>query len=140
MRQLRKVGMDKNGLKTYYCTNIRSVLAYASPVFYNFLSDTSKSKIEHVQDSATKIIEPALEYQDRLTFLELPPLCDFISSFSESMFWKIVSNEMHPLFSRSILNQVRTSSRLNTMYRPPKCRTQKRLKSFFPHSMSALNK
>ena len=140
MRQLRKVGMDKNGLKTYYCTNIRSVLAYASPVFYNFLSDTTKSKLEHVQDSATKIIEPDLEYPDRLKFLELPSLCDFISSFSESLFRKIASNEMHPLFSRIILNQARTSSRLNTMYRPPKCRTQKRLKSFFPHYMSALNK
>ena len=37
MRQLRKVGMDKNGLKTYYCTNIRLVLACAYPVFNNFL-------------------------------------------------------------------------------------------------------
>ena len=69
-----KGGVDKNGLQTYYCTNIRSVSADASPVLYNFLSDTSKSKLEHVQDPATRIIEPGLEYQDRLKFLELPPL------------------------------------------------------------------
>ena len=31
MRQLRKVGMDKNGLKNYYCRNICSVLAYVFP-------------------------------------------------------------------------------------------------------------
>ena len=31
MRQLRKVGMDKNGLKTYYCRNVCSVLTYAFP-------------------------------------------------------------------------------------------------------------
>ena len=97
--------MDKNGLNTDYCTSIRSVLAYASPVSYNFLSDTSKSELEHVQDSTTKIIEPALEYQERLKFLELPPLCDFISSFSKSMFWKIAANEMRQLFSRIILNK-----------------------------------
>ena len=66
MRQLRKVKMDKNGLKPYYCTTICYILAYASPVFCNFLSDTSKSKLEHLQDSATKIIESDLEYPDRL--------------------------------------------------------------------------
>ena len=48
---------------------IRPVLAYASLAFYNFFLDTSKSKLEQVQDSATKIIEPDLEYPARLKFL-----------------------------------------------------------------------
>ena len=73
MRQLQKIGMDNVGL-TYYCTNIRSVLSYASPVFSQFLSNTSKLKLDHVQDSATKIIET-----ETVEFLELPTLCDFIS-------------------------------------------------------------
>ena len=36
LRQLRKVGMNQNKLKTSYYTNICSVLAYDSPVFYFF--------------------------------------------------------------------------------------------------------
>ena len=128
MRQLRKVGMDKNGLKTYYCTNIRLVLACAYPVFYNVLWDASKSKLEHVQELATKTIESDLEYSDRLEFLELPSFLFLI--FQSFFFWKIASNEIHPFFSRIILNQARTSSCLDTMNRPPNCRTQKSLKSF----------
>ena len=41
-----------------------------------------------------------LEHLDRLKFLKLPSLCDFIASFSESLFRKISSNEMHFFFSR----------------------------------------
>ena len=48
MRQLRKVGMNQIGLKAFYCTNIRSILTYASPVFYNFLSMTCKWRLERV--------------------------------------------------------------------------------------------
>ena len=42
--------------------DVRPVLSYASPEFYNFFSDTSKYKLEQVQDSAAKIIEPDMEY------------------------------------------------------------------------------
>ena len=132
MRQLRKVGMNQDGLKAFYCTNIRSILAYASPVFYNFLSNTCKCRLECVQASATKIIEPDLEYIERLKVLDLPTLSDFIITASESVFKKIACNEKHPLFNRIVVNQARVSSRLNTVYRPPKCRTQKRFNSFFP--------
>ena len=140
MRQLRKVGMNQDGLKAFYCINIRSILAYASPVFYNFLSNTCKWRLERVRASATKIVEPDLEYLERLKVLDLQTLSDFINTASESVFKNIARNEKHLLFNRIAVDQERVSSRLNTIYRPPKYRTQKRFNSFFQFYMSNFNK
>lgn len=67
-------------------------------------------------------------------------LCDFMSDFS--VFNKFARNEKYPLFSCTVLNQARASSSLNSVYvyRPPECRTQKHLNSFFPYQMLAFNK
>ena len=85
MRQRRKLEMNQNGLKTFYCTNIRSILAYTSPVFYNFLSKTCKCRLERVQASDTKIIEPDLEYIEMLKFLDLLTPSDFINTAPKSV-------------------------------------------------------
>ena len=131
--------MNQDRLKTYY-TNIRSILAYASPVFYNFLSNTCKWRLDRLQASATKIIEPNLDYLERLKVLDLLTLSDCINTASESVFKKIARNEKHPLFNRIAVDQARVSSRLVTVYRPPKCRTQKHFNGFFPFYMSNFNK
>ena len=89
-----------------------------------------------MQASATKIIEPDLEYHDKLKFLGLLTLSDFINTASESVFKKIARNEKYPLFNRIAVNHAKVSSRLNTVYRPPKCKTQKRFNSFFQYYMS----
>ena len=33
MRQLKRLGMRPEGLRTFYCANIRSIVAYGAPVF-----------------------------------------------------------------------------------------------------------
>ena len=106
MRQLRKVGMNQDGLKAFYCTSIHFILAYASPVFCNFLSNTCKWRLERVQASATKIIEPDLEYIERLKVLDLQTLSDFINTASESVFKNIAGNEnIHLLIILSSIKQ-----------------------------------
>ena len=80
------------------------------------------------------------DYANWLEILELPTLCDFISEMSKTVFNNIASNEDHPLFSCVVFNCAKVSSCLHTIYRPPKCRTQKHLKSFFPYHISAFNK
>ena len=84
-----------------------------------------------MQASTTKITEPDLEYLYRLKFLDLSTLSDFIDTASESVFKKTARNKQHRLFNRIVVNQVRASSRLNAVYRPPKRRTQKCFNSFF---------
>ena len=87
-------------------------------------------KYHNNNNNNNNIIEPDLEYLEKLKVLDLPTRSDFINTASESVFKKIARNEKHPPFNRIAVNQPRISSRLNTVYRPPKCRTQKRFNSF----------
>ena len=89
------------------------------------LPQTDKDRLERIQRSATRTIFPNNEYQDRLSLLHLPTLCDFIFSLGERHFSRIVNDPDHPLFSRLIFNTGRISSRNNTIFRPVGCRTQK---------------
>ena len=139
MRQLKRLGMNRSGLTKFYCANIRSVLSYAAPVFYNLLSDTVKSKLENVQAAATRIILPDMSYDKRLDFLHLPTLDVFMTKMTENHFMKIAGDSTHPLFSKIIFNCNKRSSRLHTIYRPPRCKNEKRRKSFFPAMMSVFN-
>ena len=139
MRQLKRLGMRPEGLRTFYCANIRSIIAYGAPVFYQFLSATTKDRLEKVQKSATKIIYPDLPFDDRLTLLDLHSLNDFIFSLSVSHFKRIANNENHPLHNRVIFNNSKRSSRCCTDFRPPQPRTEKRINSFFIYFMSYFN-
>ena len=82
LRQLKIVGMDKHGLHTFYCTNIRPVLAYAAPAWYFLLSKVDQERLECVQRHATCIILPDLNYLERLEALELSTLSSFIYDIS----------------------------------------------------------
>ena len=61
LRPLKILGMNATGLKTFCCSNIRSVLSYAAPAFYTMLSDHDKSRIECIQRTCTRVIFPDLE-------------------------------------------------------------------------------
>ena len=89
---------------------------------------------------STRVILPDQEYEDRLEMLSLPILARFLLELSQRHFSKIASDSSHPLFSRIIFNNCRMSSRNNTLYRPQRCRTQKRAKSFFKFFISESNK
>ena len=123
--------MNANGLKTFYCSNIRSVLSYAAPAFYTMLSDHDKSRIERIQRTCTRVIFPDLEYEQRIEKLDIPLLCDFLHDLGARHFCRIASDPSHPLFDRICFNQGRMSLRRKaTIYRPKKANTQKRAKSF----------
>ena len=130
LRQLKILGMNAEGLKTFYCSNIRSLLGYAAPAWFTLLGDTDSNRLEKVQRTATRVILPDQEYEDRLEMLSLPTLARFLLELSQRHFSKIAGDSSHPLFSRIIFNNCRMSSRNNTLYRPQRCRTQKRAKSF----------
>ena len=58
MRLLKRMGMDRDGLRTFYIANIKSIISYACPVWYNLLSGTDKTRRERIQRSATRIVLP----------------------------------------------------------------------------------
>ena len=140
LRQLKILGMDVKGLKTFYCSNIRSLLSYAAPAWFSMLSDTDMGKLEKVQHAATRVMLPHLDYEERLQVLDIPTLQKFLLDISERHFYKIVGDVSHPLHNRITFNYCRVSSRNHTTYKPQRARTQKRSKSFFQFFMSRHNR
>ena len=140
LRQLKILGMNAEGLKTFYCSNIRSLLNYAAPAWFTLLGDTDSNRLDKAQRIATWVILADQVYEDRLEMLSLPILARFLLELSQRHFSKIASDSSHPLFSRIMFNSGRMSSRNNTLYRPQRCRTQKRAKSFFKFFISESNK
>ena len=45
----QSLGLNNAELVTFYITNVRSVLTYASPAWFSLLSDFSKNELEKVQ-------------------------------------------------------------------------------------------
>ena len=139
MQKLKKLGLNASGLKTFYETNIPSLLVYNSPAWYTLLSQQCKETLESVQKSATRIIFSDLSYDDRRCMLAVPVLNDFILSLCQNHFDKIVADHTHPLFSRITMDNCKTFTRATTTFRPEKAGTQKRAKKFFQFYMRFSN-
>jgi len=79
MRQLRQMGMNSEGLLTFYKTNVKAVTSYAAPAWFCFISENNKRKLESIQRTATRIILPETDsYTTRLNKLSLPTVNEFI--------------------------------------------------------------
>ena len=142
MRLLKRMGMDSDGLRTFYIANIKSIISYACPAWYNLLSDTDKTRLERIQRSATRIVLPFSDnYEQRLDHLALPPITTFLHTTCSEHFTRIADNDHHPLNSRIKINTNRTSARRAKIdkYRPAKCRTTKRQNTFFEFYMRFFN-
>jgi hypothetical protein len=131
MRQLKALGLNSSGLKTFYCSNICINHNLCFPAWYSLLSKQSKAELEKIQRSATRYILPDSSYSERLELLNLTTVGDFISELACSHFNKILANQSHPLFSKITANTNRTSSRVSCPFKPARARTEKRSNSFF---------
>ena len=125
---------------TFYCSNIRSLLSYATPAWFTLLGDTNLEKLEKVPCSANRIILPNYEYDECLEMLCIPSLAKFLHELRQRDSSNIVSDSSHPLFSRLSFNYCRVSSCNDTIYKPRWCRTQKRAKSVILFFMSGHNR
>ena len=43
LRQLKKLGMNSDGLKRFFTANIRSIISYAAPAWFSMLSDLTRA-------------------------------------------------------------------------------------------------
>ena len=84
------------------CSNItvRSLIIYGAPAWFFLLNDCDIKRLERIQRSATRTFLQALPYEDRLSFLKMATLYDFIFGISKRHFEKIADDAMHPLFNR----------------------------------------
>ena len=105
MRLLKRMGIDSEGLKTFYVANIKSVITYACPAWYNLLSDNDKTRLERIQRSATRIMLPfSDDYEQRLDNLALPTISAFLHTSCSDHFTKKANDDNHPLNSRIKIN------------------------------------
>jgi hypothetical protein len=140
MRKLKLIGLNVEGLKLFYTTNIHSIMCYAIPAFYTFLSEYNKSRLEIVQKAALRVFLPEFDYEERCLALELTNLNDFMFKMCANHFINILRNDSHPLYNRIIFNtNKRVSSRIAYKFRPRRSRTTQRQCSFFNYFMNFYN-
>ena len=72
--QLKKARVAKQDLVLFYTSCIRSILTYASPVFFYALPEYLKNELEHIQKRARRIICPGHCYNDAMELANIVPL------------------------------------------------------------------
>ena len=134
MRKLKRLGMDKKGLKSFYIAKIRSLLTTNCVAWITFLSEKCRKSLEAIQRSATRVILPDLDYESRYQCLDLPTLAEYMDTQVKKHFTKIMQKPEHPVCKKlqSYQNNCR-KTRHSTTFKMPKCRTKKRQNSFFVH-------
>lgn len=100
LRVLKRNELNIHGLKITYLSKIRSVLTYAAPAWYNFLSTKQKDRIERIQKIAIKYILPGIEYEVGLQQLKIPKISDLVTRLQLKIFNDARTNDQHPLHSR----------------------------------------
>ena len=74
--QLKRARVPPNEIIQIYCSCIRPLLEYASPVFHNSLPQYLNLDIERVQKRCINRIFPGVSYEEGLKLAKLETLCD----------------------------------------------------------------
>lgn len=73
---LKRARVPSNDIVNFYCTTIRPVLDYCTPVFHHTLAAYLNNDIERIQKRVLSIISPHMSYRECLDSLGLPMLYD----------------------------------------------------------------
>ena len=98
--QLKRAGVSKDDLLTFYKSCIRSVLDYAVPVFHTSLPRYLMSDLERIQKRVLSIIIPGEGYYKALENVNLVPLEKHHDDICSSLFEAILKDESHRLRKR----------------------------------------
>ena len=134
IRVLKRNNLKTDGLVKIYCSKVRSVVTYASPAWFSFLSEFQRDRLERIQRIAFKYILPGTTYEDALNELQLPTISDFVKQQITTLSKTIISNTNHPLHKRlpAKRNDInKRSTRNSKIYQTELCNSELRKKSFF---------
>ena len=93
---LRRAGVSCNDIINFYCTVIRPVLEYCSPIFHHSLPDYLSDDLERVQKRALSIIAPDKSYNHCLDSFGLRTLRDRRNEQCVKLF-NSISSDQHKL-------------------------------------------
>ena len=74
LAMLRRAKVENMDIVGIYCSKVRPILEYSSPVWHAGLTQEQSDLIEHVQERALRIAFPSMTYQDALNTAGIPPL------------------------------------------------------------------
>ena len=95
--QLRRTGVTPSGPLLFYCSRIRSILTYAAPCWFSYLSHQDRDKLERYQRLCLRIILPHEDcYSKRLATLEICTLTQYLEDLCTQYVAKL-HNTNHPL-------------------------------------------
>ena len=98
-RQLKRAKVSTNDMVYFYCTCIRTVVEYASPVFHYALPGYLSDDLERIQKRTLfTILGPGVPYSDGLVICKLSSLADRRQVFCQKLFKSIVSDPSHKLY------------------------------------------
>jgi len=93
---LKRAGVRYNDIINFYCTVIRPVLEYCSPIFHHSLPDYLSDDLERVQKRALSIIAPDKSYKHCLDSFGLRTLRDRRNEQCVKLF-NSISSDQHKL-------------------------------------------
>ena len=97
LTQLKRAKVATNELVLFYCTCIRPILEYASPVFHNGLTKYLSNDLKMVQKRAMRITFPWTSYTDALPLAGLQQLDVRRDELTKKLFQEIIADESHTL-------------------------------------------
>ena len=135
LSQLKRARVAKQDLVLFYTSCIRSILTYASPVFFDALPEYLKNELERIQKRALRIICPGHCYNDAMELANIVPISDYILEICKQTFDRIINDYGHRLYS--VVEQ-RGSSQYalgrTRRFSVPKCKTERCMNSFIIRS------
>ena len=130
--QLKRVGVSVSSLTVIYKSRILSLLSYAAPSWFPFLSHSDKMRLERVQRLCLRVILPSYnDYEQRLSSLSLEELSVHLDICCLQYASQISRTKHHPLKSYIPIKYQRSPKSRHYTSLAPKCRTSLYEKSFF---------
>ena len=94
---LKRFGVDEPSLIRFYLANIRSLLCYAAPAWFSYLSDNNKNRLESIQRQCLRVIYPDTPYDDRLIASGIPSLCSYLEHLCQNFVSSVAADSEHRL-------------------------------------------
>jgi len=134
LRQLKRAGATSGDLMCFYCTVIRPIIEYASPVWHSSLTVSQSDVLESLQKRAMNVIFPGYDYKTAL----INGGVDTLRSRRERFFVRHVLNEtscLHYLLPPKRDENITTKLRRSRPFENSKTNTNRFLNSFIPYTV-----
>ena len=140
INKLKRAKVAFKDLVLFYVACIRSILTYATPVFYYALPIYLQQELERVQKRAFSIISSGQDYHEILEAAGIPPIMAYMEDSCRNLFSNIIENDNHRL--RELLpsaNHPKHNLRRNRRFEIPRWRTNRFKNTFMMASTIKYN-